>query len=108
MGNSSQSKRLYDRPRQPFTIKKNPNPGFRPVLPKKPERQTQKISFEEVSEIFSKMRLSSDNQFRSMEGDLTKLGADPEATGGDRYKKGFTTTANNQPVKVGEGMEDLD
>ena len=50
-------------------------------MPKKPERQTQKISFEEVSEIFSKMRLSSDNNFKSMEGDLTKLGADPEAKG---------------------------
>ena len=27
---------------------------------------------------------------------------------GDGFKKGFTTTANNRPVKVGEGMEDLD
>lgn len=61
---------------QRFTIKKNTNVGFRPVLPKKPIRQIKEISFEEVSEVFSKMRISRENNFKSFEGDLTKLGSD--------------------------------
>lgn len=86
-------------------------------------KQTQKMSFEELSDLHKKMRISRENNFKelvfsgmnfektagfaSVEAKICKTNS--KSTLSRPYNlNSFKTTANNQKVEIGEGMEELD